>query len=130
PEGGRVAATLRAALRTRPAYAGLVRFLGRKMSSTQVLVGFHAVASRLRHAPDSIKEIYIDASRKDGRMQQLIERAQEAGCKVHPVDVGRLDGMARGQRHQGVAAMAANVPLAMDLDEVLDDVETPAFVLL
>ncbi|MCK9508158.1 MAG: 23S rRNA (guanosine(2251)-2'-O)-methyltransferase RlmB [Pigmentiphaga sp.] len=100
------------------------------MSSTQVLVGFHAVASRLRHAPDSIKEIYIDASRKDGRMQQLIERAQDAGCKVHPVDSGRLDGMARGQRHQGVAAMAASVPLAMDLDEVLDDVETPAFVLL
>ena len=30
------------------------------MASHQILAGFHAVTARLRHDPDSIKEIYIE----------------------------------------------------------------------
>jgi 23S rRNA (guanosine2251-2'-O)-methyltransferase len=42
----------------------------------------------------------------------------------------RLDGLARGQRHQGVVALADSLELAMDIDEVLDDAKTPALVLV
>ncbi len=71
------------------------------MASTQVLAGFHAVVARLRHAPSSIKEIYVEATRRDKRMASLVEQAGRAGCKVHPVPPERLDGLAHGTRHQG-----------------------------
>jgi 23S rRNA (guanosine2251-2'-O)-methyltransferase len=100
------------------------------MASTQVLAGFHAVVARLRHAPSSIKEIYVEATRRDKRMASLVEQAGQAGCKVHPVPAERLDGLARGTRHQGVVALAEPAQLAVDVDEVLDRVEGSPFLLL
>lgn len=100
------------------------------MASTQVLAGFHAVVARLRHAPSSIKEIYVEATRRDKRMASLVEQAGRAGCKVHPVPAERLDGLARGTRHQGVVALAEPAQLAVDIDDVLDVIEGPAFLLL
>ncbi|MBX6318582.1 23S rRNA (guanosine(2251)-2'-O)-methyltransferase RlmB [Pigmentiphaga sp.] len=100
------------------------------MAASQVLVGFHAVAARLRHAPESIKDIYVEEARRDRRMLTLIEQAQAAGRKVHPVPQSRLDGLAKGQRHQGVVALATSLQLAMDIDEVLDEASGPAFLLV
>lgn len=100
------------------------------MASTQVLAGFHAVIARMRHAPDSIKDIYVEASRRDKRMLALVEQAEKAGRKVHPVPTDRLDGLARGTRHQGVVAVADERQLAVDVDDVLDVIEEPAFLLV
>ncbi len=100
------------------------------MAASQILVGFHAVAARLRHAPGSIKDVYVEGARRDRRMLTLMEQAQAAGCKVHPVATDRLDGLAKGQRHQGVVALADSLELAMDVDEVLDDASAPAFLLI
>jgi 23S rRNA (guanosine2251-2'-O)-methyltransferase len=100
------------------------------MASTQILAGFHAVVARLRHAPSSIKEIYVEASRRDKRMASLVEQAGQAGCKVHAVSTERLDGLARGTRHQGVIALADPAQLAVDVDDVLDSIDEPAFLLV
>jgi len=90
------------------------------MSSHQVLAGFHAVTARLRHAPSSIRQLYVEASRRDRRMLAFIEQAQSAGVQAHAVGADRLDGLARGTRHQGVVALAEARALAADVDEVLD----------
>ena len=100
------------------------------MAATQMLAGFHAVIARLRQAPSSIREIYVEAQRRDKRMQTFIEQATQAGCAVHPVGADRLDGLAGGSRHQGVVAVADARKLADDLDEVLDDLDGPAFLLV
>jgi len=100
------------------------------MASAQVLAGFHAVVARLRHAPESVKDIYVEASRRDKRMQAFLEQAERAGRRVHPVSVERLDGLARGTRHQGVVALAEERLLAVDVDEVLDTIEGPALLLV
>jgi 23S rRNA (guanosine2251-2'-O)-methyltransferase len=42
------------------------------MAATQMLAGFHAVIARLRQAPESIREVYVEAQRRDKRMQALI----------------------------------------------------------
>ncbi|MDP1533359.1 MAG: 23S rRNA (guanosine(2251)-2'-O)-methyltransferase RlmB, partial [Rubrivivax sp.] len=42
--------------------------------STKILFGFHAVTVRLKTAPQSITEIHLDTSRRDGRMRQFAER--------------------------------------------------------
>ncbi|OZI25575.1 23S rRNA (guanosine(2251)-2'-O)-methyltransferase RlmB [Bordetella genomosp. 7] len=100
------------------------------MASAQVLAGFHAVVARLRHAPDSVKDIYVEASRRDKRMLAFLEQAERAGRRVHPVSAERLDGLARGTRHQGVVALADQRQLAVDVDEVLDTIEGPALLLV
>ena len=38
------------------------------MSKNVILAGFHAVGARLRKDPDSIINVYVDASRRDKRM--------------------------------------------------------------
>jgi len=100
------------------------------MSTPQILAGFHAVVARLRHAPDSIQDVYVQAQRRDRRMQTLIAQAQAAGVGVHPVPAERLDGLSRGVRHQGVVALAAARPLAVDVDDVLDVLSEPAHLLI
>ncbi|QDQ86820.1 23S rRNA (guanosine(2251)-2'-O)-methyltransferase RlmB [Alcaligenaceae bacterium SJ-26] len=100
------------------------------MQATQVLSGFHAVTARLRHAPDSVRELYVDASRRDKRMQSLTDQAERHGCRVHAVDAARLDGLAKGVRHQGVVAVVEARELAVDLDEVLESAATPPLLLI
>jgi 23S rRNA (guanosine2251-2'-O)-methyltransferase len=100
------------------------------MASTQVLTGFHAVVARLRHAPDSIKEIYVEATRRDKRMQSLLAQAAAAGRRVYPVPAARLQGWARSGAHQGVVALVEPRPLALHVDEVLENIQGPAFLLL
>lgn len=100
------------------------------MAATQTLAGFHAVIARLRQAPDSIREIYVESQRRDKRMQTFIEQATAAGRAVHPVGAERLDGLTGGSRHQGVVAIADTRRLADDLDEVLETIEGPALLLI
>ncbi|MGO1767737.1 MAG: RNA methyltransferase substrate-binding domain-containing protein, partial [Advenella sp.] len=100
------------------------------MSSRQILAGFHAVTARMRHASDSIREIYIEASRSDKRMQSLVDLAKQHEIKVIPVAPDRLEGLARGVRHQGVVAVADPKQLAVTVDDVLDVITEPAHLLI
>ena len=104
------------------------------MSSHQVLAGFHAVVARLRHAPSSIKEIYVEASRRDKRMLSFMQQVKDAKVKLMSVPTERLDGLAKGTRHQGVVALAEENKLALDIIEVLDWLEdskqVPLFLVL
>ncbi len=90
------------------------------MSAQQVLLGFHAVLARLRHAPDTFSAIYLDDARLDARMQNLSQQLQAAGLSWHNVDSKRLDAIAHGKRHQGVVALAQTRPLAVTIDDILD----------
>ncbi len=100
------------------------------MSQNQILVGFHAVTARVRHAPQSVNQIYVDGQRRDKRMQGLIERVQLAGIKVHPVASSRLDELAGQARHQGVVALVQVMELAHDLDDVFDEMAGVPFLLV
>lgn len=99
------------------------------MSSARILAGFHAVTARLRVAPASIDTIYIDARRRDGRMQQLQQRARESGVKLFAADADRLRSLAGEAPHQGVVALAADIEQALTLDDVLADVQPDTLLL-
>jgi 23S rRNA (guanosine2251-2'-O)-methyltransferase len=98
--------------------------------STKVLFGFHAVTVRLKTAPQSVTEIHVDASRRDARMRQFVERANAAGAKLVDSDDARLSGMAGSPRHQGVVARVTPVAMSNSLDDILDGAEGPALVLV
>nr|WP_315595418.1 23S rRNA (guanosine(2251)-2'-O)-methyltransferase RlmB [uncultured Cupriavidus sp.] len=101
------------------------------MAKHKLLIGFHAVNARLRQNAQSVSDIYIEANRKDRRMQDFIRLAESLGVTLHPVDADRLRGMAGTDRHQGVVARADDVSLALNLDELLDGIEgTPLLLVL
>lgn len=103
----------------------------RAMAKPKLLIGFHAVNARLRQNAASVSDIYIEANRRDRRMQDFIRLAESLNVTLHPVDAERLRGMAGTDRHQGVVARAEDVSLALNLDELLDGIEgTPLLLVL
>jgi 23S rRNA (guanosine2251-2'-O)-methyltransferase len=95
-----------------------------------MIFGFHAVTSRLRHEASSVEEIYVDASRQDGRMQDLLTAAKSMNVRIIPVDDQRLSNIVGTRRHQGVVAKAGELSLARNLDELLDAIEGPPLLLV
>jgi 23S rRNA (guanosine2251-2'-O)-methyltransferase len=92
--------------------------------------GFHAVVAKLRHQPDAVREIFVDAERHDARMRDLLRHAELQSVRIVPADAQRLDGMAGCARHQGVVARISGESRHVTLDDVLDTLEEPAFLLV
>ncbi|PKO89135.1 MAG: 23S rRNA (guanosine(2251)-2'-O)-methyltransferase RlmB [Betaproteobacteria bacterium HGW-Betaproteobacteria-10] len=98
--------------------------------TSRLIYGFHAVTAKLRHDPESVKELVVDASRQDGRVRDLLQHAELQGVKIIACDGKRLDGMAPGAKHQGVIARIEGGRKIAHLDDVLDTLEEPAFLLV
>lgn len=99
------------------------------MSQRQVIHGFHAIVSRLRHHPESIQVIYLDESRKDRRAKDLAKSAEDKGVRLVLAEGARIEEMARG-KSQGVVALADHIQLAKDLDSVLEELAEPPLLLI
>jgi 23S rRNA (guanosine2251-2'-O)-methyltransferase len=98
--------------------------------ASKILFGFHAVTVRLKTAPKSITEIHVDATRRDQRMRQFVERVKEANVRIVDSDDERLHKMCGTHRHQGVVARVEPVPMSHSLDDTLDAVEEVPLLLV
>jgi 23S rRNA (guanosine2251-2'-O)-methyltransferase len=98
--------------------------------TSKILFGFHAVTVRLKTAAASIVEIHVDATRRDQRMRQFVERAREAGARLVDSDDERLQKMAGTHRHQGVVARVEPVSRSGSLDDTLDAIEGAPLLLV
>ena len=96
------------------------------------MAGIHAVRNALRHGPQRVHEILLDARRNDRRLKALLEEARQVGVPVNESDRKTLDRLAAGANHQGVIARA-EAPAALGegaLDELLSALEEPPFLLV
>jgi 23S rRNA (guanosine2251-2'-O)-methyltransferase len=100
------------------------------VAETRLIYGFHAVSAKLRQDPDAVKEIWLAATRQDGRARDLVRLAQDNAFDVRAVDPARLDGMVGHARHQGVVARVAASQRHYRLDEVLDGLAEPPLLLV
>jgi len=100
------------------------------MTSAKVLFGFHAVGVRLKTAPLSVIEVVFDASRRDARMRQFLDRAREAGVRLVEADALRVAKLAGSHGHQGVAARVEPIVAAHSLDDLLDALQEPPLLLV
>jgi 23S rRNA (guanosine2251-2'-O)-methyltransferase len=98
--------------------------------AAKLLFGFHAVTVRLKTAPKSVLEIHVDASRRDQRMRQFVERATAAGARLIDSDDERLQKMCGTHRHQGVVARVEALAASHSLDDTLDAVSGDPLVLV
>jgi len=101
-------------------------------SSPKVLYGFHAVGVRLKTAPQSVIEVYFEATRRDARMRQFIERAKEAHVRLIEADGLRLSKLCGNHGHQGVVARVEPLAQVTSLDDLLDSLprEQPPLLLV
>jgi 23S rRNA (guanosine2251-2'-O)-methyltransferase len=100
------------------------------MTASKVLFGFHAVGVRLKTAPASVIEVVFDATRRDARMRQFLDRAREAGVRLVEADALRVAKLAGSHGHQGVAARVAPLEAARSLDDLLDALQEPPLLLV
>ncbi len=98
--------------------------------SLKLLFGFHAVTVRLKVAPRSIRELHVDATRRDQRMKQFLAKVEEAGVRVIESDDSRLQQLSGTHRHQGVVAKVEVIQLARSLDDLLDGLSEPPLLLV
>jgi 23S rRNA (guanosine2251-2'-O)-methyltransferase len=98
--------------------------------SLKLLFGFHAVTVRLKVAPKSIRELHVDATRRDQRMKQFLAKVEEAGLKVIESDDEKLQKMCGTHRHQGVVARVEVIQKSNSLDDLLDSLTEPALLLV
>jgi len=98
--------------------------------SQKLLFGFHAVTVRLKVAPNSIRELHVDASRNDQRMKQFLAKVEEAGLRAIETTDERLQQMSGTHRHQGVVARVEAVQQARSLDDLLDELGEPPLLLI
>ena len=100
------------------------------MADTRLIHGFHAVTAKLRHAAEDVKEIYLAEDRKDGRTRDLLKLAEAHNVRIMPMPMARLDGLANGERHQGVVAKVDARQRYLTLDDVLDGLQEPPLLLV
>ena len=100
------------------------------MTQLRLLFGFHAVASRVRQDPSSISVLYVRQGRNDARAQNLLEQAGIACVRTELTDGVRLDELVGHHRHQGVAARASAPKAVVSVDDILDTLDEPAFLLI
>lgn len=97
---------------------------------TRLIYGFHAVSAKLRHAPDSVLEIYLSGDRKDARVKKFVAQAEAAGARILQSDGDKLDGMVGTRRHQGVVAKVDATRREIKLADVLDSLDENALILV
>jgi 23S rRNA (guanosine2251-2'-O)-methyltransferase len=96
----------------------------------RVIFGFHTVLARLRADPQSVREVFLDESRRDARAREFAAAVERAGARLMRVPAARLDGIAGGGRHQGVAARVAANAQKQTLEELLEGLAVPPLLLV
>lgn len=100
------------------------------MSNQRLIIGFHAVNARLWQNPSSIIELYVLEGKQDARMRDVLDKAQKENIRVIFADSARLDSLSKHGRHQGVVGFIDASRNHVDLEDVLENLTEPPFLLI
>ena len=99
------------------------------MSTNRLMFGFHAIISRLRQNPASVREIFLDSSRRDSRARDLASLAENCGVKLISCDSSRW----REWRRRAPSGGRSSIDVTRSyiaVDDVLDTLAEPALLLV
>lgn len=96
-----------------------------------VVIGRNAVKELLSGGRD-VDKLYITSGEREGSINQLLGIAAERGIPITECDRSRLDSIAKGGRHQGIIAIAAerNYASVDDIIEYADQKGEAPFVVV
>lgn len=95
-----------------------------------MIYGLHAVTAALKRRPQNVVELYVDGARQDPRVRRVADMGKAAGVRLHSADASRLEGLAKGSRHQGMVAFVEETAPASSIEEVLEDAAEPPLLLI
>jgi len=78
-----------------------------KSMAEELIHGMHAVAAALKYEPEQLRGLWVEAQRRDARIQALLDEAAKRGVPIRAVNRAELDRMSGGARHQGIVARLA-----------------------
>ncbi|MDX1442987.1 MAG: 23S rRNA (guanosine(2251)-2'-O)-methyltransferase RlmB [Gammaproteobacteria bacterium] len=96
---------------------------------SEKIFGLHAVTAAL-DAGRECHRLYLQDSRRDKRLQSIMDKAQGASIPVERLDRHALDEMAGDTRHQGVIGEFAAQELPDSIPELLDSISGTPFLLV
>ena len=96
-----------------------------------VVIGRNAVKELLLGGRD-VDKLYITSGEREGSINQLLGIAAERGIPITECDRSRLDTIAKGGRHQGVIAIAAerNYSSIDDIISFAEEKGEPPFIVV
>lgn len=100
------------------------------MSNKRLIFGFHAANARLWQNAKSIVELYVLDGRTDARTTQVLEKAQAENVRVILCDMDRLNALSKNARHQGVVGFIDASKNHIYLEDVLENLSEPPFLLI
>jgi len=96
------------------------------------LFGLHSVQAALDYSPDKIIRVWIDEQRIDKRLGKLIDDLALLGIEPEQIDRKKLDRLADGNNHQGIA-MEVTMPGELsenDLKTMVENLTANALLLV
>lgn len=94
--------------------------------------GIHAVQSALESDADNLVQIWFAETKRNQRVVQLAQQAENKGLLLHKTSMQQLDKKAKSRKHQGVVA-EYNAPKVWndnDLFDLLSQLDEPALLLI
>ncbi len=82
------------------------------MSAIRIF-GLHAAQAVLDYSPERIVNVWVDAQRRDQRLNSIIDALAVRRIRAQMTDRKTLQRLAAGQNHQGIV-IEANLPRALD----------------
>lgn len=101
------------------------------MNNSDLIYGIHAVEAALE-GDAKIIELWVEQTRKDKRVEPILELAALKGVECKRVTSQLLKDTLPDARHQGVVLRLASVQVKSesDLNHLLDSLNEPPFILL
>jgi len=103
------------------------------LSRGTLIFGLHAVEAAIKRDPAGIEQLWCDVQRKDRRLQELTNLAENQGVRPQWVQKSELDKLLPAQaRHQGIAARISRVTEYNEhfLEQLLVGLQEPALLLV
>lgn len=89
------------------------------MSKAQFIVGLHAVEASISRHPERFIEIYALKGRRDQRLTNIVNQAEQLGISVQFMARKALDNKVGDEHHQGIIAKVLPLPQRNENDLML-----------
>jgi len=86
------------------------------------IFGFHSIEAILNSSPELFLNVFVQNSRRDRRMQDLLTKLENQKIKYSSIDKNILDRIAKGELHHGVLAEIA-LPTLPGQDKLIEHIK-------
>jgi 23S rRNA (guanosine2251-2'-O)-methyltransferase len=101
-------------------------------NKTEIVYGLHAVRHVIEQSPETILDLWIQASSRSSAVKQLITMAESNSLLLQQVPRASLDKLADGHRHQGVVVrrQKSTMKKGADLESLLENLDNRSVLFL